>query len=93
MSSFLRPVSSHVLNHLDIARARRLLVWSANHGSIFDMRTRFPFWHSLKTCPFLAYIPAYLRHDRKGAEWAEWLYEFYRNKHKEEGGCACDAQI
>jgi hypothetical protein len=69
-------------------RARELSTWSTHHSSIFGLRL-----HSLRTCPFLAYIPAYAALHENLAKWAAWLHKFYGYKHKEEARCRCDAML
>ena len=86
--SFFHPVSNKLLLLLNQLQCKELDTWSSEHSSIFDIRL-----HSLDTCPFLVYIPAYLSHDRKSKEWAEWLHDFFGHKHKEENKCNCDALI
>ena len=88
MASFLKPVDSQVLAGLDPLRAKELSVWSTRHSSIFGLRL-----HSIHTCPFLAYMPAYMMLHRNLAKWAPRLHEFYGHKHKEEGHCLCDSLL
>ncbi len=88
MGSVLRPVDKKVLAALDPARARELAVYSAGHPGIFNVRL-----HSIRTCPYLAYMPAYAALRKDPARWAPWLHRFYRHKHKEEGHCRCDALL
>jgi hypothetical protein len=61
---------------------------SKSHANLFDLRL-----HTLRTCPFLAYIPKYLLSDRKSGEWADWLWAFFWFKHTEEGNCKCKASL
>jgi len=74
--------------------ARDLLVWFFNHMNILDMRL-----HSLDTCPFLAYSPAYNKHkkgDMSDLEWAQFLHKFFKAKHEEEKdiyNCDCEGQL
>ena len=86
--SFFKPMTNKVIGHLSDVDAMRLRVWSDAHANLFDWRL-----HSMKTCPFLAYIPHYLTADRGSAEWALWLFEFYKAKHAEEGNCKCATKI
>jgi hypothetical protein len=97
--SFSRPVTEEVLAGLGPAKARQLAVWSRNHAKVFDLRL-----HSLKTCPFLAYIPAYLFRRKNTAAWAAFLHDFFRAKHEEEFGrvaailspgyrCSCEKEL
>ena len=88
MASFLKPVDSKVLAALDPVCARELSAWSTRHSSIFGLRL-----HSIHTCPFLAYIPAYMLLHKNLAKWAPWLHKFYSHKHKEERHCRCDALL
>ncbi len=87
--SYFRPVRAKVLAALDSKRANELRVWSEQHANLFDLRI-----HSIRTCPFLAYPPAYLmlRNDTK--KWALWLHGFYGAKHRQERWwrrkCMCD---
>lgn len=67
---------------------RELAVWSRNHARIFDLRL-----HSIRTCPYLAYFPAYVFLRKNPAKWAAWLYKFYRNKHEEEDHCTCVSEL
>jgi len=83
--SFLDPINSKVIAALSDKSAAELRVWSTNHGNIFDLRL-----HSLHTCPFLAYMPAYFRLRKNAGKWAAWLHEFYQYKHREEDDCNCD---
>jgi len=77
--SFFRPVRADVLDALDSGRAAELRVWSSQHASLFDLRI-----HSIHTCPYLAYFPAYLRLRKDPKKWARWLHRFYGAKHREE---------
>jgi len=83
--SFLDPVSSKILAALDTTKSNELRIWQHNHSNLFDLRL-----HSLRTCPFLAYIPAYIQKRKDTGKWAKWLHEFYGYKHKEENNCKCD---
>jgi hypothetical protein len=100
--SFSKPVTPEVLAALP-QHAAELQMLGENHADgplyIFDL-----YLHSLGTCPFLAYIPAYLAHDRKSADWAKWLLDWLRLKHKETHkrlaailspgyNCKCDEQL
>jgi hypothetical protein len=90
--SFLNPVTSDVLRVLDPVRAHHLATWSKNHANIFDLRL-----HSINSCPFLSYIPAYLTKRQDVGEWANWLYGFFGIKHQEERKlpwrkCDCEKQ-
>jgi hypothetical protein len=83
--NFSQPVTPVVLNNLTPEKAEALVVYSANHGTIFDLRL-----HTIYTCPFLSYTPNYFYYDNKESrEWAEWLYWFFENKHKTEDHCSC----
>lgn len=86
--SFLRPVRRKVLAALPPPQRAELAVWSRNHARIFDVR-----YHSIRTCPYLSYTPAYLFLRHKTARWAAWLHWFYGHKHKEEGRCTCQADL
>ena len=86
--SFLSPVRRKVLAALSPDRRRELAVWSRNHARIFDLR-----FHSIRTCPYLAYFPAYVFLRGNTARWAAWLHTFYGNKHREEGHCSCVAEL
>ena len=87
--SYFRPVRARVLAALDSRRAAELRVWSEQHANLFDLRI-----HSICTCPFLAYPPAYWRLRKDTKKWAGWLHGFYGAKHREEGRrgrkCTCD---
>jgi hypothetical protein len=86
--SFLYPVRRRVFAALSPDRQRELAVWSRNHARIFDLR-----YHSIRTCPYLAYSPAYVFLRGNAPEWAAWLHRFYRHKHEEEGHCTCVAEL
>ena len=86
--SFLFPVTPEVLAALSPEERRELAVWSRNHARIFDVRL-----HSIRTCPYLAYSPAFLFKRGNTAKWAAWLHRFYKRKHKEEGHCTCAAEL
>ena len=86
--SYLSPVTPEVLAALPPDKRRELAVWSRNHARIFDVRL-----HTIRTCPYLAYTPAYVFLRGNPARWAAWLRRFYRRKHKEEGRCNCAAQL
>jgi len=79
-------VDDETLSLLPPDRARELRTWSTNHSVVFNLRI-----HSMKTCPFLAYLPA--RSSLQGQEWADWAWEFYGAKHAEEDNCTCTADL
>jgi hypothetical protein len=82
--SFSKPVTSEVLAALPVDMRVKLATWSSNHSKIFDLRV-----HSMKTCPFLAYTPAYYSLKKDVKKWAAFLYSFYHYKHLEENHCKC----
>lgn len=90
--SYFRPVRARVLAALDAKRAAELSVWSRQHANLFDLRL-----HSIRTCPFLAYPPAYLLLRKDTKRWALWLHAFYGAKHREERWwgrkCTCDEEL
>ena len=65
--------------------AQELRTWSTNHAIVFDLRI-----HSMRTCPFLTYLPATAL---RGQEWADWAWKFYGAKHSEEGRCTCATDL
>jgi len=90
--SFLRPVRAEVLAALNSRQAAELRVWSSQHASLFDLRL-----HSVHTCPYLAYSPAYLRLRKNPKKWARWLHDFYGAKQREHRWwgrkCTCDEAL
>ena len=82
--SYFSPVTSTVLTVLAPEQRASLTKWSKNHSNLFDLRL-----HSMRTCPFLAYTPAYFTMKHDSVEWAAWLYEFFKAKHEEEDHCNC----
>ncbi|HUT34155.1 MAG TPA: hypothetical protein VNE39_11785 [Planctomycetota bacterium] len=72
---------------LDAQQAKELRVWADQHDNVWDARV-----HSLKTCPFLSWTPNAAKW-RAGAmsdaKWGEFLHDFFKEKHKEEGDCKC----
>jgi hypothetical protein len=90
--SYFRPVRAKVLAALDGKRAAELQVWSRQHANLFDLRL-----HSIRTCPFLAYPPAYLMLRKDTKKWAQWLHGFYGAKHREARWwgckCTCDQEL
>ena len=86
--NFLQPVNETVLAALPQQEAKALAVYSDHHANIFDLRL-----HSLTTCPFLAYAPAYLMLSGSPDLWADFLYRFYKAKHSETNRCTCDEEI
>ena len=86
--SFLSPVTPEVLAALPPEERNQLAVWSGHHGRLFDPRL-----HSIRTCPYLAYLPAYVLLRGDTARWAAWLRRFYKHKHEEEGRCNCDVEL
>jgi hypothetical protein len=84
-ADFDHPVTPQVLKQLPPKDANNLQQWSTNHPEIFGPRL-----HSIKTCPFLAYSPAYaFMHDGDQKQWAQWLLQYYQAKHEEEDNCTC----
>lgn len=82
--SYSKPVTKEVLAALDTDKRAKLVTWSTNHSNLFDLRL-----HSMKTCPFLVYTPAYFTIRKNTVKWASFLYDFFRNKHLEENHCKC----
>ncbi len=69
-------------------QARELLVYNDQHDKVWGLEK-----HVKDTCPFITYWPAYIKHDSgqwSDLKWAEFLHEFFEDKHKEEGHCDCD---
>ena len=82
--SYSKPVTSEVLAALPLDKQPKLIMWSTNHSNLFDLRI-----HTMKTCPFLVYTPAYFTMRKNTKKWAEFLYTFFQNKHIEENHCKC----
>lgn len=70
----MNDVTDKVLSWLTPSQRIEIASWAAKYP-VFDLRL-----HSLKTCPFLAYLPAKMFMAKDSREWALWLYEFYREK-------------
>ena len=74
--------------------AKELRVYHKNHTNLLDGRV-----HTEKTCPFLIYKPKLEKYEAgqmSDKEWAEFLHEFYGDKHDEEKDlydCDCEEQL
>ena len=76
---------------LDAQAARELRVWYDQHDNVWDARV-----HSLDTCPFLAWTPnakAWRGGEMTDEKWGEFLHDFFKAKHKEEGDCKCKKML
>ena len=75
-------------------QAKELLVYNKDHSNIMDARI-----HTGKTCPILIYKPKYDKHEAgqiTDLEWAEFLHDFFEDKHDEEkddANCDCEEQL
>lgn len=82
--SYSKPVTLEVLAAIPVDMQEKLKVWSTNHSNLFDLRI-----HTMNTCPFLVYTPAYFTLRKDTVKWANFLYKFYHYKHLEENHCKC----
>ena len=79
---------------LPAADSKTLGVHYKNHSNIYNAIV-----HTVGkdgTCPFLVYSPAYNKHESGAmtdAEWAAFLLNFFKNKHKQEGSCKCNEEL
>ena len=69
-------------------QARELRQYYKEHPKVWGAEK-----HVKDTCPILTYWPAYIEYQngqKSELEWAEFLHEFFEDKHDEEGHCDCE---
>jgi hypothetical protein len=82
------PSQGLLVETLGEKKAKRVEVWHKKHYNVWDGRV-----HSGKTCPILVYTPKFAGTTFESAEFAEFAYDFYKAKHKEEDSCKCDKKL